>query len=81
MAAFISSTWQGTSTRIPGERIKLPEWMTERVIQQVLPRCTPQTREEANALMSGKIDSLSFGASLELKTFVLGYVHKSDAGR
>ena len=80
MAAFISSTWQGTSTRIPGERIKLPEWMTEKVVRQVLPRCTPQTQAEAKALMSGKIDSLSFSASLELKAFVLGHVHKSGAG-
>jgi hypothetical protein len=27
---------------------------------------------DANAFMSGKIDSLSFGASLELKAFVIG---------
>ena len=81
MAAFISSTWQGTSTRIPGERIKLPEWMTEKVILQVLPRCTPQTRGEANSFMNGEIDSLSSGASLELKAFVLGHVRKSGAGR
>ena len=81
MAAFISSTWQGTSTRIPGERVKLPEWMTEKVVHQVLPRCTPQTQAEANALMSGEMDSLSFSASLELKAFVLGHVRKSGAGR
>ena len=81
MAAFISSTWQGTATRIPGERIKLPEGMTETVVRQVLPRCTSQTREEAYALMSGRIDSLSFGASLELKAYVLGHVRRSGAGR
>jgi len=81
MAAFISSTWQGTSTRIPGTRIKLTEQMSEEVIRQVLPKASALTQKEVNAFLEGESDSLSFLTSVELKALVIGHVRRSGAGR
>jgi hypothetical protein len=64
----------------PNEGIKLPERMTEKMVSQVLPRCTSQTRAEAKALMSGETNSLSFSVSLEPKAFLLGQMRKSCVG-
>jgi hypothetical protein len=81
MAAFISSTWQGTSTRIPETNVKLTEGMTAKVVQQVLSLASPQSRMEANALMRGELTELSPRASAELGGLVQGYVRQSGAGR
>ena len=81
MAAFISSTWQGTSTRIPGERLTLPEWMTEKVVREILPKCSSLTQREAKAFLGGKKDELSFMTIVELKTMVIGYLRKSGVER
>ena len=74
MAAFISSTWQGTSTRIPETRVKLPEWMAENVVRKVLTLATPFTRKEANAFMRGNLNEMSHSTIVELKALITGYV-------
>jgi hypothetical protein len=81
MAAFISSTWQGTSTRIPETNVKLTEAMTNEVVQQVLPMASPQSRMEANAFMRGELTELSSSTKVELSGLVKGYVRQSGAGR
>jgi hypothetical protein len=81
MAAFISSTWQGTSTRIPETNVKLTERMTAQVVQQVLALASPQSRMEANAFIRGEINGLSPRAIAELGGLVQGYVRQSGAGR
>jgi hypothetical protein len=81
MAAFLSSTWQGTSTRIPDTNVKLTEGMTAQVVQQVLSLASPQSRVEAKAFMRGELTELSPRASAELGGLVQGYVRQSGAGR
>jgi len=81
MAAFISSTWQGTSTRIPETRVKLPEWMAENVVRKVLTLATPFARTEANAFMQGELIEMSHSTIVELKALISGYVCQSGAGR
>lgn len=81
MAAFISSTWQGTSTRIPETNVKLTEGMTAQVIQHILPLASPQSRMEAKAFIRGELSELSPRAVAELGELVQGYVRQSGAGR
>ena len=81
MAAFISSTWQGTSTRIPETNVKLTEGMTAQVVQQVLSLASPQSRREANAFIRGELTELSLSTVVELGGLVKGYVHQSGVGR
>ena len=81
MAAFISSTWQGTSTRIPETRVKLPEWMAENVVCKVLILATPFTCSEATAFMQGDLNEMSYSTIVELKALISGYVRQSGAER
>lgn len=81
MAAFISSTWQGTSTRIPETNVKLTEGMTAQVIQQVLPLASPKSQMEARAFIRGELTELSPRAVAELGGLVKGYIRQSGAGR
>ena len=81
MAAFIPSTWQGTSTRIPEARVKLPEWMAVNVVRKVLTLATPFTCSEATAFMQGDLNEMSYSTVVELKALVKGYVRQSGAGR
>lgn len=81
MAAFISSTWQGTSTRIPETNIKLTEGMTAQVVQQVLPLASHQAQMEAFAFIRGELTELSSTTKAELSGLVKGYVRQSGAGR
>lgn len=81
MAAFISSNWQGTSTRIPETNVKLTEWMTAQVVQQVLPLASHHAQMEAFAFIRGELTELSSTTKIELSGLVKGYVRQSGAGR
>ena len=81
MAAFISSTWQGTSTRIPDTRMKLSESLSAKMINTVLPLASAQARREAQAFLAGEISTISAGSTAELSGLIRGYVRQSGAGR
>ena len=83
MAAFISSTWQGTSTVIPNTGIKLTETDSVCVVRQTLAIASAQARYEATLYMRGELKELSESVKTELGGLVTGYIcaAKSGAGR
>ena len=83
MAAFISSTWQGTSTVIPNTGVKLTETDSENVIRRTLAIASAQARYEATLFMRGELKDLSEPVKTELGGLVKGYMSaaKSAAGR
>lgn len=83
MAAFISSTWQGTSTVIPNTGVKLTETDSVDVVRQTLAIASAQARYEATLYMRGELKELSEPVKTELGGLVTGTIcaAKSDAGR
>jgi len=83
VAAFISSTWQGTSTVIPNTGVKLTETDSVQMVRQTLAIATAQARYEACLFMRGELNELSESVKTELGGLVTGYIcaAKSGAGR
>ncbi len=80
MAAFISSTWQGTSTVIPNTGIKLTETDSVQVIRHTLAIASAQARYEATLYMRGELKELSELVKTELGGLVTGYICACTSG-
>jgi len=74
MAAFISSKWQGTKTRIPGAGVALTEEQVASVVHNVMPTLPQNTQDEVRSFLYSESERLSEPTRVILEAAIRGYV-------